>query len=630
MRRRLLAAPVFEGDEEKTRVAALLNLLLLATMAASVASAILSPFAFARQTTALGTSLLIFAISALGFVIMRIGYVRLASVLILFGLWGSFTIFMILSGGVTSVFAMGYVTTTAIGGLLLGRRAGIAVAEASVAAALGMLYAQSRGVLPEPVLSTGPGPAWLNLTANLVATVAMISLTSQSVSEALERAHQATAELTDERAHLQEVVAQRTRGLEQQAVQFATVADVGRAAASVLEIEALARQVVELVRGRFQFHYVALFLLDDAGEYAVLQAGTGEEGRLMKEQGHRLLVGGVSMVGAACAQRQPRVAVDVGEEPVRFDNPLLPATRSEIALPLIVGERVLGALDVQSTEPNAFGEDDMAVLQLVADQISVAVDNARKFSEEAELLEATSPLFRVSRRLVSAVETDEIVDVIVSALSETEADGCVAGRLNYGPDGEMESVTLLTDWNRHWASRFTAGVTFPVAASPLPLSVITNSWSVEDVADGEQTPQSLRLFLTGYGGRSFVNIPLRVEDRILGFVGLYRTGAGSFSPVSMRLYETLADQAAVAMERARLLSQAQARAERERLVATVSARMRETLDVETVLGTGIEAISEAVGLAALDVRLGTQREVGDVGDDSFEASPPSQSSSQAV
>jgi GAF domain-containing protein len=99
-----------------------------------------------------------------------------------------------------------------------------------------------------------------------------------------------------------------------------------------------------------------------------------------------------------------------------------------------------------------------------------------------------------------------------------------------------------------------------------------------------------------------------VEDRFLGFLGLYRTGVGSFSPVSGRLYETLADQAAVAMERARLLDQAQERAERERLVSTVSALMRETLDVEMVLKTATEEISRAVGLAALDVRLGIQKD----------------------
>ncbi len=114
----------------------------------------------------------------------------------------------------------------------------------------------------------------------------------------------------------------------------------------------------------------------------MLEAGTGEAGRQMKEAGHRLEVGGMSMVGAACARREARIALDVGDEAVRFDNPLLPDTRSEMALPLIAGDRVLGALDVQSTEPAAFSQEDIAVLQLVADQVAVAIANARLFAAD--------------------------------------------------------------------------------------------------------------------------------------------------------------------------------------------------------------------------------------------------------
>jgi GAF domain-containing protein len=391
-------------------------------------------------------------------------------------------------------------------------------------------------------------------------------------------------------------------------VQLATAADVGRAAASILELESLTRQVVELVRGRFDLHYAGLFLLDSAGEYAVLEAGTGEPGRVMKEQGHKLEVGGASMVGAACAQRRIRLAQDVGEERVRFENPLLPETRSEMALPLMVGDRVLGALDVQSTTPAAFSEGDVAVLQLVADQIAVAVDNARKFSDEAELLEATSPIFRVSRRLVSAVATDEIVEAIIDSVAETEADGCVVGRLQFSPTGEVENVVFLRDWNRHWASRYPNGATFSAGTSPLPIQVLKSYWTVRESAQDPQASESLRVFLTGYGGRAFVNIPLRVGGQVVGFIALYRTGAGPFPRVSMRLYETMADQAAVGLERARLLEEAQARATREHLVAGVASRMRETLDMDAVLKTGVEEIAKALDLAALDLRLGTDGE----------------------
>ncbi|MEJ2732479.1 MAG: GAF domain-containing protein, partial [Anaerolineae bacterium] len=451
-------------------------------------------------------------------------------------------------------------------------------------------------------------PAWLNLAANLVAAVAILSLATRSINEALGRARRSAAELTKQSELLEDLIAARTRDLEQRAVQLATAADVGRAAASILELESLSRRVVELVRDRFDLYYAGLFLLGEEGHYAVLVAGTGDAGRVMREQGHRLEVGGHSMVGAACTQRQARLALDVGEEPVRFDNPLLPYTRSEMALPLVVGDRVLGALDVQSVKPSAFSEEDVSVLQLVADQVAVAVDNARKFSEEAALLEATSPLFRVSRRLVSVVTMDEIIEAVITSVAETEADGCIVGWFNYGPEGEVQSITFLRDWNRQETPRFSSGMTFPREASPLPLQVITSFWTVGDAIQDVRMPQDLRDFITAYGGRGFVNIPLRLGSQVVGFVSIYQTDAGPFSPVSIRLYETLVDQAAVAMERARLLDEAQDRVARERLVAEISGRMRETLDVRTVLKTAVEEIADALGLAALDLRLSMENE----------------------
>ncbi len=136
-------------------------------------------------------------------------------------------------------------------------------------------------------------------------------------------------QMAGELQRLYDQEATRSRELERRAIQLATAADVGRAAASILDPATLAREVVDLVRTRFGLYYVGLFLLDERREYAVLEAGTGEPGRIMQERGHRLEVGGASMVGAACAQRRARIALDVGVESVRFDNPLLPDTRSE-------------------------------------------------------------------------------------------------------------------------------------------------------------------------------------------------------------------------------------------------------------------------------------------------------------
>ena len=603
--KRILAAPDFEGDEDKTRMAGLLEILLLATMTAALGTVLVAPFVFAQPEVALRVAGLILLMAVISLILMRRGHVRLASGLILFGLWLSFSLFMLLSGGVNSIFAMGYVTTTVIAGLLLGGRAAIIVAELSLVVTLAMLYASANGFLPEPILVTGPGPAWINLTANLVATVAMVYLATRGVRAALERARYSTAEMDRQRELLEAVVFDRTRDLERQAVQLATAAEVGRAAASILDLDTLARQVVQLVRDRFELYYAGLFLLNERGTFAVLAAGTGEAGRTMREEGHKLEVGGVSMVGAACSQRQARIALDVGDEPNRFDNPLLPETRSEMALPLLVGERVLGALDVQSTRPSAFSEGDIAVLQLVADQVAVAVDNARKFSQEAEVLEATSPLYRVSRRLAVAITPGDIAQAVIDSVTETEADGCVVAQLNLLPGGEIDGVSFLGDWNRHKAAQLTDGAMFPANASPIPLQRATGYWTINDVTLDLQMPERLRDFLARYDARAFVNIPLRTAERVIGFVCVYREDPGAFSPVSIRQYETLVDQAAVALERARLLEEAQVRAAHERLISEVSGRMREQLDVEAVLNTTAREMVRALDLDEIVIRLTT-------------------------
>ncbi len=187
---------------------------------------------------------------------------------------------------------------------------------------------------------------------------------------------------------LEQRVEMRTRELaaankkmEQQMVQLGTAAQISRAASSVLDIDELLALVVDLVRKRLELYYVGIFLLDAENRYAVLRAGTGEAGRTMLEREHKLEVGGESMIGSCVADKEARIALDVGQEAVRFDNPLLPATRSELALPLISRGRAIGAMTVQSTKEAAFSETDISVLQTMADQVANALENARLYEE---------------------------------------------------------------------------------------------------------------------------------------------------------------------------------------------------------------------------------------------------------
>ncbi|MEJ2207568.1 MAG: GAF domain-containing protein [Anaerolineae bacterium] len=396
---------------------------------------------------------------------------------------------------------------------------------------------------------------------------------------------------------LEKRVADRTRDLERQAVQLATAAEVGRAAASILDLDSLLFRVVDLVRQRFGLYYAGLFLIDEVGDFAVLEAGTGEAGRMMLDADHRLAVGGRSMVGQACSERAARIALDVGEERVRFDNPLLPDTRSEMALPLVVGERVLGALDVQSTEAAAFSQADIDVLQLVADQVAVAVDNARKFSEEAGLLEATNPLYRVSHRLAAATTVDEVSQAILTTVAETEADGCLVAQFDRTPAGEVAGTDFLGRWEREGRPRGLPGQTSIAAAELLPL--LSRPSVVEDVTQDEQIPAASRTHLAQLGIRSLVTVPMRVTSsgRVQGFLAIDRQTPGPFSPVSLRLYETLAEQAAVALERARLLEASQQQAWREHHIRDISDRITSSFDLDHLVRTTVEELGMMIGAA---------------------------------
>jgi GAF domain-containing protein len=222
---------------------------------------------------------------------------------------------------------------------------------------------------------------WL-LVALMVSVAAILLV--RGLITVLEKERSMRGILAAEREQLD----RRTRELDRRLMQIRTAAEVSREMSGLMDPKVLLPHVVELIRERFSLYYVGVFLLDEKEENAVLRAGTGEAGEMMIAQGHKLLVGGTSMIGWTIANRKPRIALDVGREAVRFNNPLLPKTRSEMALPLISGEQVIGALTVQSVEPEAFDEDDITVMQGIADSLAISLQNARLFEQtQASLAE---------------------------------------------------------------------------------------------------------------------------------------------------------------------------------------------------------------------------------------------------
>jgi GAF domain-containing protein len=197
----------------------------------------------------------------------------------------------------------------------------------------------------------------------------------------------ANKSLQTEQKALQEQMQTQTTMLERRVKQLRTAAEITKSTSSILDPQLLIRQVVDSVRDRFDLYYVGVFLVDAMKDFAILQYGTGEAGRKMVANRHRLAVGGYSMIGWTTQTRQTRVALDIGDEAVHFDNPLLPDTRSELALPITTNATLYGAMTIQSDRPGSFDENDIVVLQSIADNLAIALENNSSFELTQKALE---------------------------------------------------------------------------------------------------------------------------------------------------------------------------------------------------------------------------------------------------
>jgi PAS domain S-box-containing protein len=205
--------------------------------------------------------------------------------------------------------------------------------------------------------------------------------------------------------------------LERRALQLQTAVEVSQAASSILEPDKLIQQVVELVRERFDFYYVGLFLPDEESEFAVLRAGTGEAGAKMLENGYKLEIDGQSLIGQCITRKKAFLAPESDQETVHFDNPLLPDTHSELALPLISRKQVVGAMSIHSDQDAAFSQEDVALLQIIAGQLANAIKNAWLFENTEQMVEERT---RELKESISERERlqQEIIQVQRQALQE--------------------------------------------------------------------------------------------------------------------------------------------------------------------------------------------------------------------
>lgn len=190
-----------------------------------------------------------------------------------------------------------------------------------------------------------------------------------------------TANLSDLINDLEQRVAERTTDIERKTDQLRAASFIARQTAEVHDLASLLDIVVRLVSDQFGFYHTGIFLINDAGDEAVLQAASSEGGLRMIENGYSVGVGSLGIVGYVLSQKRHRIVFDIGTDAILFNNPDLPMTRSEAALPLVVRNKVLGVLDIHSDKPQAFTTEDIDILQTLADQVAVAIENARLLDE---------------------------------------------------------------------------------------------------------------------------------------------------------------------------------------------------------------------------------------------------------
>lgn len=349
---------------------------------------------------------------------------------------------------------------------------------------------------------------------------------------------------------LEQRVDERTESLERRAQQLQAASDVAKDAAAVRDVDRLLNEAVRRIVDRFSYYHAGVFLIDD-NDYAVLRAASSAGGQRMLARGHKLAVGKVGLVGYVTGTGKPRVASDVGQDAVHFANPDLPDTHSEAALPLLVGDQIIGALDVQSTELDAFDEQDVIALQTMADQLAIAIENARLLTRQTELAADRRRAIDVYRQLTGSLSYDQILADVTRLIRAAFGYERVTLGLVEGDEVVIHSASAASQGRLP-----RLGQSVPVGQGLLGRAVSSQA----PVRVDASTPQLAAKVDPALGQvRASLSVPLVSRGRPIGALAVERDEGWSFDDNDVELVELLASQAAVSIENARLFEETQQR-----------------------------------------------------------------------
>jgi GAF domain-containing protein len=528
--------PVFPGDEERTRKAFHANIITLAFIVAVILYEVFIGIPN-RQSYTISDFILygVAVIGIIGWLMLRRGYVKQTSFLLVILLWMATNAIVASGFGIRDASFIINFATIVVTALLLGWQASVVVAALTIIAALGFGYAESAGMIQSieyPVMNFA-----LDISFVIFLTTVFIVLLVTSLENAIKRSRANLLELEKTNVELQRTQADLNlqsseliainQMLQNRTDRLRTLAEVARTATSVQTFEQLLPLITSIISKQLGYYHVGIFLIDEDKEYAILRAANTDGGLKMLARGHRLRVGEQGIVGFVTQTGNPRIAIDVGQDAVYFNNPDLPSTRSELALPLSVSGEVIGALDLQSTVPNAFNDDDVSLLTILADQIAIAIQNALS-SEQA----------------LRAVREAEI------------ASSQATGRAWKGYTEKVQTKGYRYDGVKSEALKEASGS------------------KKED--DGLTVPVQLR-------GQTIGRLKLKIPDQ-----------SHDWTVDERAIIEATAERVALALDGARLLEDAQNRAAREAFLSEMGTKLGSSSRLDTILRDTVEELGQTL------------------------------------